>query len=508
MRRLMVGLVCLAVMAVGMMPLTTARAQDSGYLRYNDGIVALDYPAEWYANAYGDFEQRGILMAPEAIQLDSGDGDLLESAELEEAVMGGTPVFVVMVTSLAEVNGSPREILDELFEGTNDLRTEKAGPLNLPNANGAETIGTGEINGTRLGFHAVALIGQGRFVFAVGIASEDGFEANRAAFYDMAHSLEFVGADHLPSPLPVAPSTEFSLMNGSGFSMLAPTGWQPAAIETFDGSLTVFCTPPAEPTRPYNSDLAAIDGFLANGTWDAALSAELLGCVIDRTVVGVITIPIALLDAGGSPSQAVLQRVLTSGVVNKIVQTRLVNVQNHAGAEVMAVVEGLEPVATAPYGLYSLVLEHEGWLVIFAASSPLEDFGANEAIFRTMAYSLTPQNLPNYDDYTGASGEIISYGTEIDPVLSPDSSDEWRFYGMAGDYIEVSVTSTEFDAVLELYDADGNFLVDNDDFNDTNPYITYVLPADGYYVIRVSAYSMGAGGNYHLSLQVAEVIIN
>ncbi len=508
MRRLMVGLVCLAVIAIGMMPLTTARAQDSGYLRYNDGIVALDYPAEWYASAYGDFEQRGILMSPEAIQLDSGDSELLESAELEQAVMGGTPVFVVMVTPIAEVNGSPREILDELFEGTNGLRTEMAGPLNLPNANGAETIGTGEINGTMFGFHAVALIGQGRFVFAVGIASEDGFEANRTAFYDMAHSLEFVEADHLPSPLPVTPSTEFSLMNGSGFSMLAPTAWQPAAIETFDGSLTVFCTPPAEPTRPYNSDLAAIDGFLANGTWDTALSAELLGCVIDRTVVGVITIPIALLDAGGRSSQAVLQRVLTSGVVNKIVQTRLVNVQGHAGAEVMAVVEGIEPVATAPYGLYSLVLEHEGWLVIFAASSPLEDFAANEAIFRTMAYSLTPQNLPNYDDYSGASGEIISYGTEIDPLLAPDGPDEWRFYGLAGDYIEVSVTSTEFDAVLELYDADGNFLTDNDDFNDTNPYITYMLPADGYYVIRVSAYSMGVGGNYHLSLQVAEVIIN
>ncbi len=509
MRKLLVWFICVVVMAVGFLPHAAARAQDSGYLRYNDGVIALDYPVEWYANAYGDFEQRGVVMAPAVISVDYTT-ELLENTALVEAVMAGTPVFGVWVDSLANVEGSPREIMENLLAHYQVVRTEKAGPLNRPNASGVEAIGTLDINGTIIGAHAAVLVGQGRLFLVIGAATEDVFNVNRATFADMLASLQLVDDAHLPTalPVPMPADTEFGMLNGSGFAMLVPTQWQPGAIETFDGSLTVFCTPPAEPTQPYNSDLAAIDGFLATGTWDAALSAELLGCVVDRTVVGVITIPIALLDAGGSPSQAVLQQVVDSGVVSKIVQTRLVNVQNHAGAEMMAVVEGIEPVATAPYGLYSLVLEHEGWLVIFAASSPLEDFAANEPIFRTMAYSLTPQNLPNYHDYAVAGGEIVSYGAEVDRVLAPDSPDEWRFYGAAGDYVAIGVTSTDFDAVLELDDANGNFLVDNDDYEDSNPYIMYMLPADGFYVIRVSAYSMGSGGNYHLSLQVAEVMVN
>lgn len=511
MQKILVVFVCV-LLAAGVMPRAAVQAQAESYIRYNDGIIAVDYPNTWQASPFGDFLNRGVVIAPKTIPIDftGGEPNILESTPLTQAIMGDTPIFVVWLTPMGEVEGTPREVMEEMFAQYNVLRTEKAGPLNLPNANGVEAIGTMDINGTLIGAHGAVLVGQGRFIFAIGLATETAFAENRAVIATMMTSLELVDVAHLPTPLPVnmPPDVAMSTYNGAGFTLVQPSDWQPEAIETFDGSLTLFCTPPAEPTQPYNSDLAAIDDFLATGTWSDAPSAELLGCVVDRTVVGVITVPIALLESEDSPSQTVLQRVLTSGVVNKIEQTRLVNIKGHVGAEMLAVISGISPVETAPYGLYSVVLEHEDWLVILAASSPLADFAANEAIFRTMAYSLTPQNLPDYNAYAVGGGMILSYGAEMDHVLLPDTPDEWRFYGATGDMVGIAVTSTDFDAVLELTDAAGNYLADNDDYNDSNPYIMVTLPADGYYVIRVSAYSMGTGGNYHLSLQIPEVIVN
>lgn len=511
MQKFLAVFVCV-LLAAGVMPHAAVQAQAESYKRYNDGIIAVDYLDTWQASPFGDFLNRGVVIAPASIPIDfaGGEPNILESTPLTQAIMGDTPIFVVWLTPLSEVEGTPREVMEEMFAQYNVLRTEKAGPLNLPNANGVEAIGTMDINGRLIGAHGAVLMGQGRFIFAIGLATETAFAENRAILANMMASLELVDTAHLPTPLPVnVPSdVEFSMLNGSGYAMLQPSVWQPEAIETFDGSLTLFCTPPAEPTQPYNSDLAAIDDFLATGTWSDLPSAELLGCVVDRTVAGVITVPIALLDTDSNPAQTVLQRVLTSGVVTKIEQTRLVNIQGHVGAEMLAVINGISPVETAPYGLYSVVLEHEGWLVIFAASSPLADFAANEPIFRTMAYSLTPQNLPDYNGYSAGGGMILSYGAELDRVLVADTPDEWRFYGSMGDMVAIAVTSTDFDAVLELTDAGGNYLADNDDYNDSNPYIMYTLPADGYYIIRVSAYSMGTGGNYHISLQVPEVIVN
>jgi len=107
----------------------------------------------------------------------------------------------------------------------------------------------------------------------------------------------------------------------------------------------------------------------------------------------------------------------------------------------------------------------------------------------------------------------IAYGdaTVQGQILHNKWQDDWVFEGLAGDEITILMvrTSSDLDALLILYDANGNPLISCNDVSDggelapTDAIIIFTLPADGLYTIRATRYDREFGttfGNYDLTL--------
>jgi hypothetical protein len=95
-----------------------------------------------------------------------------------------------------------------------------------------------------------------------------------------------------------------------------------------------------------------------------------------------------------------------------------------------------------------------------------------------------------------------SYAESIDTA----DGDQFVFYGDAGANIVVRVTAEgSFDTVAEIYDSSGTFLVGNDDTNGLNPYLDYVLPYSGEYVLLIRPFSSDTRGAYTLEVSLGGV---
>jgi hypothetical protein len=99
------------------------------------------------------------------------------------------------------------------------------------------------------------------------------------------------------------------------------------------------------------------------------------------------------------------------------------------------------------------------------------------------------------------SGEIDSTGETVFEHLTPYyEADTWWFDGDEGQSIDIILESDDFDVVLQVYDKDGNLIAaDDDSYGGTNAHLTFNLPADGNYYIRVSS-NNNETGNYTLYL--------
>lgn len=96
---------------------------------------------------------------------------------------------------------------------------------------------------------------------------------------------------------------------------------------------------------------------------------------------------------------------------------------------------------------------------------------------------------------------VISYGASINPTLGTWVGDVWSFQGGAGDAITISMTSTDFDATLDLYGPDLKRVASDDDSGgDMNALISATLPVAGWYTIVARSFSSGGAGSYTLSL--------
>jgi len=96
----------------------------------------------------------------------------------------------------------------------------------------------------------------------------------------------------------------------------------------------------------------------------------------------------------------------------------------------------------------------------------------------------------------------ISYGETVTGDLQVDDGDRWTFTGSAGDVVTIALDSNDFDAYLELLDADGNIIASDDDSGgDLNARISgFALPADGEYSINARGWSSSERGLYTLEL--------
>jgi hypothetical protein len=91
----------------------------------------------------------------------------------------------------------------------------------------------------------------------------------------------------------------------------------------------------------------------------------------------------------------------------------------------------------------------------------------------------------------------IAYGQQLQGRLEPgdrqmqDSTfaDIWMFQGTAGQAITIDLTSENFDAYLQLLDASGNRLAEDDDTGgNLNARVTFSIPANAQYQIVVNNY--------------------
>lgn len=145
-------------------------------------------------------------------------------------------------------------------------------------------------------------------------------------------------------------------------------------------------------------------------------------------------------------------------------------------------------------------------------------------------YTEQSYNVGNYDDYvfqrngdyldlylgptasadsspyvatgTGSGSRSIGYGDSFFDSVTSASGDRITFYGWSGDWIRITMWSTNMDTYLELLAPNGALIASNDDSNGSTDSLIYMdsLPSDGTYTIIARGYS-GDTGSYSLSLE-------
>lgn len=110
-------------------------------------------------------------------------------------------------------------------------------------------------------------------------------------------------------------------------------------------------------------------------------------------------------------------------------------------------------------------------------------------------------------------GPELAYGSQItNRITSDDPRDPYyddlsarhTFEGSAGDRVEISMTSTDFDTYLVLEGPNGNMVSEDDDGGrEFNSVLETQLPQDGIYTIWAGSFSGTATGQYRLTLNRA-----
>lgn len=76
-----------------------------------------------------------------------------------------------------------------------------------------------------------------------------------------------------------------------------------------------------------------------------------------------------------------------------------------------------------------------------------------------------------------------------------------EFWGEMNQTVNISVSSTEFDTYLELYDRNGRLIAENDDAEGTNSQLQMRLPNAGTYTLVVRGFSANDYGYYSLNIR-------
>lgn len=106
-----------------------------------------------------------------------------------------------------------------------------------------------------------------------------------------------------------------------------------------------------------------------------------------------------------------------------------------------------------------------------------------------------------------SGGGPLEIGLPQAGVLKRGRSHEWTFSGEVGQIISLTMNSIDFDAFLELRNAEGAILVENDDVHGgSNSAIElFTLPATDTYTIVARGVSNTDGGNYEITLKGVKV---
>jgi hypothetical protein len=118
------------------------------------------------------------------------------------------------------------------------------------------------------------------------------------------------------------------------------------------------------------------------------------------------------------------------------------------------------------------------------------------------AYAIELSVAAEAEDEDAAGPVALSYGEERAGVLYPaGDTDEYSFYGEAGQIIDLALNSGEFDTYLELEQAGAQIAFDDDNGDGTSSLIQgFVLPVTGEYLVRARSYGNAYEGAYTLSV--------
>src|SRR5664279_1729955 len=130
------------------------------------------------------------------------------------------------------------------------------------------------------------------------------------------------------------------------------------------------------------------------------------------------------------------------------------------------------------------------------------------ALFSVPAFAQTATPAPTS---SGASATISVGNTVTGTLTTRQPAVTYTLQADAGQAVNITLTSTAFDAYLVLKDASGSTLTENDDSDGTNAGILgFVLPAGGPYQIVAESYgqynnSGAETGDYSLTVTAQEV---
>jgi len=132
--------------------------------------------------------------------------------------------------------------------------------------------------------------------------------------------------------------------------------------------------------------------------------------------------------------------------------------------------------------------------------------GANAYPGGTGGYTLS--STADHTDVSNCEVVFVAKGTSTAQSLvtsdcdgSTSFSDDYIIFIASGQSITVTLSSTAFDALLELYDVQGRVAINDNGPAGTDAIITYTSSSSGFYEIRAESAGGFTTGAYTISIQ-------
>lgn len=474
--------------------------------------LRLSYPADWVY----DESESGVIFAEseEALALNNPTEVALF------AVFAGTPEDVEDELGEPGAAETPQTLLDNLLDGLVQEEYESGA---VESRTFGETPGVSvevhwrDSSGEAIGAYLIAAVSDKVAGIGAAVALEDDWDEYGPLFQNMFASLEFF------PPETTGPIERRSLSPGETVTGTLSSG--STDVWTFDTAGEQYVTIRVDAFDPNALDVY-VTVYDEGGTvigWDDdsgervnALLYALRLPTAGRYEIEVSAISgaggyeITLSEAPAPRVSPILYGATASGRLTREMPREHWVFEGQAGDVVNITMIGHSDLTDTYLELYGpddelLTSNDDSQMDAFARilgyvlpKSGSYTIVAGEYGGRLGPYALTLERME-------AEELAIAYGqTQVGKLKPTILQERWLFEGQAGDVVNISMIGYDdlTDTYLELYDADGMLLTNNDDSLDDAfaRIIGYTLPVSGTYVIVARSYS-GQGGRYDLILQ-------
>ncbi len=110
--------------------------------------------------------------------------------------------------------------------------------------------------------------------------------------------------------------------------------------------------------------------------------------------------------------------------------------------------------------------------------------------------------LDNGDNRTTETAQVIEINTAVNGLADGNAEDVYRFFAQTGRRVTIDCQAqrldSQLDGVLTLTTIDGRILATSSDYYGRDPFIDFLVPVDGEYLLRVNDLSYRGGQPYRL----------